>query len=614
MAQLTQPMFSINGEPLLQFTSFSLRQSIFEHHQFTLTVPAQSIDGKAGMFTRSGDWIGGSFGARIDGVGLSGTMLFNGIITGVETARFTGHQGDVIITGNSPTIVLDSGPHCKSWEGKTIKNIAADTLKFFPRNLLEPRVQPLYGETLAYTVQYKETAWQFLKRLTGSFGEWLFWDGRSLVIGPPRDDRKIALVYGQHLSRFNVALQARPVQLQLMAWDYLNSQVYSSKPEEVPQKAGLNGWGEQVYQAAQSVYGTQPKQWNSRFITNKKQQDDLVNLHSAVESSKLVQFNGQSGHPGVAIGRRIEVCGNNVFTLGNEGYGEYLVTAINHYVDGQGHYENDFTAVPASIKVPPVALLADPVCETQSAVVTDNNDFNGLGRVRVKFHWMNGAEQTPWIRVVAPHSGGGKGHFFMPEIGEEVVVGFESDSATRPYIIGTVYHGTANNSFSNAGNDIKTIQTRSGTKIRMNDAEGSVLVEDPSGNIWFMDGKGNINVNAPETMTFTCKNMNINVQENIHTNVGQDHVQTVGMNNTLSVGANHNTSVGLINSLTVGGDSLHRITGTFTELIEGDIISESKQERREISEKGIELSSNGSIAKHAQKEIHNNSFGNTKTS
>lgn len=190
MPQLTQPMFSINGTPLLQFTSFCLRQSIFDHHQFTLTVPAQAIDGKAGMFTRSGDMIGGSFGARIDGVGLSGTVLFNGIITGVETARFTGHQGDVLITGNSPTIIMDSGPHCKSWEKKAIKNIAQDVLKFFPQNLLEPQVQPLYGATLAYTVQYKETAWQFLKRLTATFGEWLFWDGRNLVIGPPRDSKK----------------------------------------------------------------------------------------------------------------------------------------------------------------------------------------------------------------------------------------------------------------------------------------------------------------------------------------------------------------------------------------------------------------------------------------
>ena len=158
MAQLTEPMFSINGTPVQQFTTFSLHQSIFDHHRFTLVCPAQAIDGQSGMFTRSQDMIGGTFGARISGVGVQGHVLFNGIITSVQTARFTGHHGDVIITGYSPTIVLDSGPHAKSWEKKTLKSIAVDVLKFFPQNLLEPRVQPLYSERIGSCEQYKETA------------------------------------------------------------------------------------------------------------------------------------------------------------------------------------------------------------------------------------------------------------------------------------------------------------------------------------------------------------------------------------------------------------------------------------------------------------------------
>ncbi|AHF15595.1 type VI secretion system Vgr family protein [Niabella soli] len=505
MAQLTEPMFSINGNPVTQFTSFSLNQNIFDHHRFTLVCPAQAIDGSGGIFTASQDMIGGTFGARISGVGLTSHLLFNGIVTGVETARFTGHHGDVIITGYSPTIVLDSGPHCKSWEKKTIKDISGDVLKFFPQNLLEAKVQPLYSEALGYTVQYRESAWKFLQRITGTYGEWLFWDGRSLVIGPSPNDAKISLQYGNTLSRFNVALEARPTAMQYMSWDYQNSQVYTSQPQGVEQKAGLNPWGEKVFKKAQAVYGTQPKQWNYRHTNNKKQQDDLATMRSAVESSKMVRFTGQSGHPGVALGGRIEVSGNNVFSAGAEGYGEYLVTTVNHYVDATGNYENDFTAVPASINVPPVTIPNDPVCETQSAIVTDNHDPQGLGRVRVKMHWMNGAEKTPWIRVTSPHGGGGKGHFFIPEIGEEIITGFEGDSATKPYVIGTVYHGKANNTFSNANNDIKTTQTRSGIKQTYNDADGSYYLSDKggaeSGADMKFDGAGNIITNAHTVYT-----------------------------------------------------------------------------------------------------------------
>jgi uncharacterized protein involved in type VI secretion and phage assembly len=142
-----------------------------------------------------------------------------------------------------------------------------------------------------------------------------------------------------------------------------------------------------------------------------------------------------------------------------------------------------------------------PHCETQSALVTDNHDPKGLGRIRVKFHWMDGTEKTPWIRVTSPHGGSGKGMFFMPEIGEEVIVGFEGDSPTKPYIIGAVYHGKANTTFSNAGNDVKALQTRSGTKLIMNDKDGSVLVEDKDGNSVLLDGAGNITVKANKTVT-----------------------------------------------------------------------------------------------------------------
>ena len=134
-----------------------------------------------------------------------------------------------------------------------------------------------------------------------------------------------------------------------------------------------------------------------------------------MQSSNGVRFNGSSGHPGVQVGGQVSVSGQNIFSLSDESYGAYTVVAVNHYCDGQGAYNNDFVAVPASIKVPPVNNITEPACETQSALVTDNHDPKGLGRIRVKFHWMNGVEKTPWIRVTSPHGGGGKGMFFIPE-------------------------------------------------------------------------------------------------------------------------------------------------------------------------------------------------------
>ncbi|MBZ4187941.1 type VI secretion system Vgr family protein [Niabella beijingensis] len=553
MAQLTQPVFSINGKPLAQFTSFSLHQTIFDHHRFSLTCPAQTIDGKGGIFSASKDMVGATFGARIASIGAKGAVLFNGIVTSVETARFTGHHGDVIISGYSPTIVMDSGPHCKSWEKKAVKNIAQEVLKFFPQNLLEPKIQPLYGETLAYTVQYKETAWQFLKRLTSTFGEWLYWDGRNLVVGQPGGNKTADLVYGSNLNSFNISLQARPTQMQMMAWDYMNSEVYTSQPSGIEQKAGLNPWGEQVYKAGQAVYATQPKLWNNQFLTNKKQQEDVLNIRSAMASSRIVRFSGQSGHPGVTVGSTVEVKGNNVFSSQSEGYGDYLITAVNHYVDAQGNYENDFSAVPSTIKVPPIEQFVDPNCETQSAIVTDNNDFNGLGRVRVKFHWMNGAEKSPWIRVTTPHAGGGKGMFLIPEVGEEVIVGFEGDSATKPYVIGAVYHGQAKNSFGNAGNDVKALQSRSGSKLILNDQDSSAFLGSGGGGGGvMMDGKGKMAHTSDKEISLTCGLSSITLKEDGTITVSGKNIINIATVDLVS-SAENNMTLAANNEMTAAG-------------------------------------------------------------
>lgn len=512
MAQLVTIEIDIEGKKISQFSSFALSQSIFEHHAFRFVCPSEAIDGAGGsLFNTSKNLVGGILKARVDAVGTSGSVQFTGVITQVEAARFSGHSGDLIITGYSPTILMDNGPHCKTWEKKAVKNIAQDVLKHFPQNLLQPKISPTYSETLSYTVQYKETAWQFLSRLCATYGEWMYYDGEKLLISPPQGEQT-KLYYGKNLDRFNMAMQVRPANFQLMAYDYMNHEVYDGKPTSIANKAGLNELGKLALQKSEQFYGTQPKQWHNHFLTNKKQLDDFVNTRASMQSSNLIRFNGTSGHPGVKLGAGISAEGKNIFNQA-ETFGDYTVITVNHYCDGQGNYTNDFVAIPSSVKMPPVAIYKEPHCETQSAIVTDNNDTKGLGRVRVKFHWMNGSEKSPWIRKTTDHAGPGKGMFMMPEVGEEVIVGFEGDSPTKPYVIGSVYHGKAKCDFASGGNDVKALQSRSGNKVLLDDKAGSVFVSDAKGNSIMIDGKGNIAVKASESIKFECGDSKIELKK-----------------------------------------------------------------------------------------------------
>src|SRR4051812_17652824 len=157
MAQFTSIDIRINGRAINQFSKLSLSQDIFEHHAFNLVCPADVIDGTTGSILHSSmHLVGGNFLLQINAVGAPGRLKFAGVVTKVEAARHSGHIGDIIISGYSATILLDNGPHCKSWEEKSVKNIATDVLSHFPHNLLHPEIAPLFNEPLSYTVQYKK--------------------------------------------------------------------------------------------------------------------------------------------------------------------------------------------------------------------------------------------------------------------------------------------------------------------------------------------------------------------------------------------------------------------------------------------------------------------------
>ncbi len=532
MAKLVKTTIYIDGKEIKQFYQFSLSQAIFAHHSFKLVCPAEALDGpKGSLFANSKNFIGTSFKVKIEGYGDSSgqPLKFSGLVTQVEANKFSGHVGDVIISGFSPTILMDNGPHCNTWEKKAVKNIATDVFSKFPQNLLQPQIQPVYGETLAYTVQYRETSWQFLNRIAATFGEWFFYNGEATVMGLPKS-KNAKLIYGSNLSGFSMALQLRPGNFEQVSYDYLNNATYKASPKNIEQKTGLNEIGKHVYLKSKAFFTNTPKIFNNAFFTNQKQLDDVTDTGAAAQSSNMVRFNGSSTHFGVQLGNIVSVSDN---------FGEFTIISVDHACDGQGNYSNDFVAIPSTIKVPPVTGYNVPVCETQTAIVTDNFDPKGLGRIRVRFQWMPDDQKTPWIRLINPHSGSGKGHYFIPELGEEAVIGFEAASPTKPYVLGTVYNGSANASAlnNNAANDIKRIQTRSGHIIELDDANGAekITIKDKSNNIIVLDtAASSIKISAPENINITAKNIDINAQENITIGAGQNISTYAGHDYTLA--------------------------------------------------------------------------------
>jgi type VI secretion system secreted protein VgrG len=498
MAKLTKTTIYIGSKEIKQFSELSLTQGIFAHHSFRLVCPADVFEKPSeAPFEGSKTLIGEPCKIHIKNFEEQGADLqFVGLVTQIDATKFNGYIGDIIISGYSPTIVMDGAPTCKTWEKKPLEKIISDVCSLFPENQIKVSVKPNKKDAIGYTVQYKETAWQYMSRLAAKYGEWLFYNGNNIVFGH-YEQQTAELIFGSNLNDFSISMQLRPVGFAHMSYDYHNAKVYTGVPQGVPTLAGLNDLGKFAYEKSEAFFTYKPKSYNEHFVTNKTQLTNAVNTIAAAQSSNMVRFTGSSSHFGVQLGNKVTISGNQ---------GHYKIIEVNHYCDGRGHYSNSFIAIPDSILVPPVTQYAEPQCETQTAVVVDNHDKAGLGRIKVRLHWMDNNEVTPWLRVCSPHGGGDKGMFFAPEKGEEVVIGFENDKPEQPFVLGAVQHGKAKHSYSNAGNDVKAIQTRSGNKILLNDKDGSFYMSDKGGANTMMDGAGNIVTNANNNSTLNAGN------------------------------------------------------------------------------------------------------------
>jgi uncharacterized protein involved in type VI secretion and phage assembly len=141
------------------------------------------------------------------------------------------------------------------------------------------------------------------------------------------------------------------------------------------------------------------------------------------------------------------------------------------------------------------------------AIVTNNKDPDGLGRVKVKLPWMAEEVESDWARVVTPMAGAQRGLYFLPEVDDEVLVAFEHGSPASPYVLGALWNGKDKPPETNEDgkNDVRTIKSRSGHLIRFTDSDGEerIQIVDKSGkNSILISSKDNtITVSAEADVT-----------------------------------------------------------------------------------------------------------------
>jgi phage protein D/phage baseplate assembly protein gpV len=187
--------------------------------------------------------------------------------------------------------------------------------------------------------------------------------------------------------------------------------------------------------------------------------------------------------PNIRPGYNLTVAG-----VGNRFSGKYRVTSVRHHYSN-GTMETHFSVTGSTMDTLAAAIGTDTrdqqavgrVLGLLPALVTNNVDPEGMGRVKVKYVTL-GELESDWVRVAAPDAGPKYGIQFIPEVGGEVLVAFEHGDINAPIILGSVWNGKdkpplQENQAVKSGKVIQRIlQTRSGHKIEFDETNNKGLI------------------------------------------------------------------------------------------------------------------------------------------
>src|SRR5690606_12008749 len=143
-------------------------------------------------------------------------------------------------------------------------------------------------------------------------------------------------------------------------------------------------------------------------------------------------------------------------------------------------------------------------------LVTDLNDPEWLARIKVEYPWLPEGSESTWARLATPLAGPELGFYFLPEVGDEVLVAFEMDDIRRPYVLGFLWNG--DNAPPSDDPNIRLIHTVSGHKITLDDTGGSeqIKIEDSSGTNTIVLNKDGVTIESSGDVTI--KGLNINLE------------------------------------------------------------------------------------------------------
>ena len=632
--------------------NFTLSQSLLSPNSLSFTMhkgPEENMN--EALFTICGQIIGKEITISLETDSIERESLkvetdtvadinFKGIILSASGSR-SSTEYVINVQAYSWDALLSDNQTCKSFEDKTLNDIINDVIDDYSDHL-DSAVDSRFTDTIPYCVQYNETNYQFLQRLARRYGEWLYNDGERIVFGNLPEGETVKLAYpSQDIPSYNVDLNMQHVAFNHVASSYNSYDANQKEGVEEMQKE-YNTLSEQVFLASRNCY-IKPTLQNlhSGGFANSDGRETILNVSTKTQArgqkAGMLTYSGNTYCSKLKIGSTLLIVDNYITnSASNEkskvNQDEILITELVHYFSADETYSNHFVGVPSACDYPPYSNSdVYPVAHSCRAKVTDNEDPNNLGRIRVQFDWqalLDDEMMTPWLRMAQPYAGGGKGFSFIPEIGEEVMIDFEGGNAERPYVKGTLYNGVGDPDGkwlpnNNSSNQIKAIRTRNGHTIEIhdegdngyiriydNEKENYILTFSTDEKLIKLESTGNIELYAKNDIIMHAgHDINASAGNDISLTAAHDMKRDADNDITEHAGRHRSSAIDVNDELAIGENQFINIGDNKDEQIAHKLQISAENIRIEADEKLLEYSTDhqqkasGSMNINAANEI-----------
>ena len=488
MAETDLPAFEVKvkGEKLTPLTAadvleVDVHEEVNKHGRLTLLVQNWNADERAVRHSDLGPFVPGADIEVALGYHSDLTSVFAGVICSL-TAHFPAQSRPTLrIEARSKSILMEHPPRSRQFDESSDTDVANALAADYSLS-----VDSADGVTRPAVVSDRISDWDFLKARAQELGWVTYVRANTLVLRPPAsDDPTVELIYTQSLVELHLTQDiTRAIDSAVgVSWD--TSSLEASESEEGATSADVQLGGRAAHDAAVGDAGWPLRTERAESPAEGANDAAAARAVGRQRRAALGHYYGTAVSPGntaIRCDQWLTITG-----VGTRLSGPHYVSAARHRFSAAGYRTE------VQLGLPPALLpVLNPRAKAGAlvlATVESLDDPESANRVKVRLPWREDSGDGVWARVAALDAGDGFGTVFVPQTGQEVLVGFVDGASQHPVVLGSLYNGTQAPpiTIDPGTNAIRTIVTPGGHALTLDDDTPTFTLTSGKGNSIALD-------------------------------------------------------------------------------------------------------------------------------